>query len=229
MFEPKRGASAGRNAAIKLAKGEIIAVTDDDTVAPPNWLTAVDAVFAAHPDVAFAGGRLLLGSDDLQPVSTMTDNKARFLDKPVDSFLIWGANMAFRRSAIESVGTFDERMGPGLPLSGDEDNDLIFRMIKAGMIGRYSPEIVVWHHYGRRTIEQARQLMLSYGAGEASFLAKWLWKRDLDGVKIVYWIMRDLALLHAFSAKDSPESRRRARARLYGFTTLPRALITMRD
>src|SRR5690606_30811582 len=41
VSEPRAGASYGRNAGIHASTGEIIAMTDDDVIAPPEWLEAL--------------------------------------------------------------------------------------------------------------------------------------------------------------------------------------------
>src|SRR5450755_2262041 len=46
----RRGLCEGRNAGIREAAAPIIAFTDDDTVAPPDWLGTVVRAFAAHPE-----------------------------------------------------------------------------------------------------------------------------------------------------------------------------------
>ena len=94
VLERKLGLSAGRNAGLRVAKGEYIAITDDDVIVDPNWLEEIVSAFDQQPDIGFQGGRLLLGSEDLQRVAILTDTVARRLDQPRDAWLPYGANMA---------------------------------------------------------------------------------------------------------------------------------------
>ena len=50
-----KGVSAARNLAIQIAKGEIIASTDDDCLVPPDWLSLLTASFSSS-EVGMTGG-----------------------------------------------------------------------------------------------------------------------------------------------------------------------------
>lgn len=106
------GANAARNAGIAAAHGDPVVLTDDDVVAPAGWLdTMLDGV-AAAPDREVFGGpiraRLEGGGPrscgrESPPITTLDYGTA---DRDVP--LVWSANMAVRRSALDRVGAFDE-------------------------------------------------------------------------------------------------------------------------
>lgn len=54
-----KGLGRGHNAAIALTQSELIAITDDDCVVPPNWLSAVVGVLAADERVGVVFGSVL--------------------------------------------------------------------------------------------------------------------------------------------------------------------------
>ncbi|WP_423919439.1 glycosyltransferase [Frigoribacterium sp. 2-23] len=59
VAERRPGISAGRNAGVAAARGEIIAFTDDDVRVEPNWLRALGTRFARDPGLDAATGLIL--------------------------------------------------------------------------------------------------------------------------------------------------------------------------
>ena len=86
-------------------------------------------------------------------------------------------NMAMYRSAVEEVGGFDERLGPGTPFPGAEDNDLGFRLLESGYRIIYVPEAVIWHRAWRNSSDYFA-LRWSYAVAQGGFYAKNLNWRD---------------------------------------------------
>src|SRR5260370_39707163 len=103
-------------------------------------------------EVGFVGGRLLLHEptdrripiqDSLEPLSFSAGSFIR-------PGVIQGANIAYRRAALEGVGGFDPWFGAGAIYSGDE-TELMARLSAAGWKGAYNPKPVVYHHHGRKS------------------------------------------------------------------------------
>jgi GT2 family glycosyltransferase len=79
-----------------------------------------------------------------------------------------GANMAFRCSAFEKVGGFDERLDAGAAgCSGD--SELWYRLLAAGFVCRYEPAAVVYH-YHRDSMGAFRLLIHNYMRGHTAAL-----------------------------------------------------------
>ncbi len=53
---PHGGVNAARNAGIEAASGEIICLLDADEIAPPGWLSAIEAQLGERPDLGYIGG-----------------------------------------------------------------------------------------------------------------------------------------------------------------------------
>ena len=59
LFERRQGLSWARNRGIAESAGGVIAVIDDDERIVPGFVSAYSDFFAAHPDVAAAGGAII--------------------------------------------------------------------------------------------------------------------------------------------------------------------------
>ena len=86
-------------------------------------------------------------------------------------------NMAMQRSAFDSVGGFDTRLGPGTSFPAAEDNDFAFRLLEAGYRIIYDPRPTLYHRAWRSEREFLR-LHWNYGYGQGAFYAKHLSLRD---------------------------------------------------
>ncbi len=147
-----RGANAARNAGIALAAGDPVVLIDDDIDAPAGWLAGLLEGVSATPEREVFGGpiraRLEGGGPracgrEPAPITTL-DYGAADRDVP----LVWSANMAIRRSALDRVGPFDETIrGRG------EEEDWQRRYAAGGGRIRYLARAGIDH---RRTAADAR-------------------------------------------------------------------------
>jgi len=128
-----RGVMAARNAGLREARGNYIALLDGDDLWEPEFLEILAGMLDADPvaSVAFPnaifhgspkfGGRLY---QDVYP-ATGPITFDRVLRRECSIF----GSLVFRRSALNTVGPFDE----SLEGQGAEDLDLWLRMLQAGM------------------------------------------------------------------------------------------------
>jgi GT2 family glycosyltransferase len=164
------GASRARNAGIAASTADIVAFTDDDCRPQPGWGRALADAFERDDAVAFVTGRVV-GEDGDEQMST-NDVPAGTWRGPLDPMRLGhGANWACRRSALATVGGFDEIMGPGGPLRAAEDHDLYWRLLDAGFTGRHVHEAVVVHPAWRRGVELLRTEW-AYGVGTGALAMK---------------------------------------------------------
>jgi glycosyltransferase involved in cell wall biosynthesis len=188
---PRPGTSRARNLGWRQAGHDLVAFVDDDVRVLPGWATAMRAAFA-DTRVAFATGRILLppGTEWTDvPVATLEDPDPAILDAGMVGVLGHGANAAARRPALDAVGGFDERMGPGTDLRAAEDNDLFDRLLAAGCEGRYEPEAAAWHEQWRSR-RQLVPLNWAYGVGSGARLAKLLRldpRRAGAAARVLFW------------------------------------------
>lgn len=182
------GLSKAHNRGWQATKAPIIAFTDDDCYPDSNFLKVIEILFS-DPSLGFLGGRLLLYDPSDARVS-INENPAEILIKPND-FLpagcIQGANMAFRREALEQIGGFDENIGSGTPfVFGDVDAAL--RVLASGREGRYDPRLVVYHHHGRKPGLDVNLVERGYGTGRGAYYVKCILFMPQRWKTLLFWL-----------------------------------------
>lgn len=182
------GLSRAYNIGIRETSGEVIAFTDDDCVAPIDWIGSVAEAFAQGPDVDMLYGQVLLPAalaDRPDDVPTLEIWEPRQISCQ-DGFELFGmgANFAVRRDLFRKIGGFDEALGGGGPLKSSQDYDFQYRAYKAGATLLLCPTVKV-DHYGVRTPQQWPATMRAYGAGDGAFYAKHVRCGDLLALRLL--------------------------------------------
>ncbi|HXL37282.1 MAG TPA: glycosyltransferase [Ktedonobacteraceae bacterium] len=126
------GPAAARNIGLYAAYGEIIAFTDDDCIPSPGWLKA--GVVALTDNVVAVAGHIIV---PLPPAPTDYEYNASSLAH--SEFVT--ANCFVRRTALISIGGFDERF----TAAWREDSDLIFTLQELGAHCIAAQDAVVIH------------------------------------------------------------------------------------
>jgi GT2 family glycosyltransferase len=101
-----------------------------------------------------------------------------------------GGNFAIRRNWLFLVGGFDERLGAGSPGQAAEDTDLFYRLLRAGAVIQYEPELLI--HHERQDATRLIRSFWNYSHGIGAFTAKHARKGDLYAVYILgvwlFWL-----------------------------------------
>lgn len=156
VVEPILGLAHARNTGWKNARGQYVAFFDDDAIATPGWLGAIEEAFRSFPRVGIVGGRVdpiwkkerpVWLSDEVAVSLTLLD----WSDRPkeilnVDREWLVGSNMAIPRAVLEEVGGFHpwlDRVGSNLLSSGDVF--LQKEIIRRGYACLYYPEMAIRH------------------------------------------------------------------------------------
>jgi len=170
------GVSRARNIGIAAAQHNILAFTDDDIAVTSTWFGAlIRALLCAGPR-GVVSGRVLPSIVQKRGgfvPSTKTDEDRSVYAGRVGEDVLFTNNAAMFRSAIDEVGKFDVRLGPGSVFSNAEDNDLGFRLLEAGYRIIYVPEAVLYHRAWRDERDYL-PLRWSYGRGQGAYYAKHL-------------------------------------------------------
>jgi glycosyltransferase involved in cell wall biosynthesis len=186
--------SEGRNAAIALATGNVIAVTDAGVLLESGWLEALVAPFEAQsssPFVAAVAGWFIPDPQNVFEVAMGATVLPQVSEIKPEKFLPSSRSVAFRKLAWVAVGGYPEWL--------DYCEDLVFDICLQDFYGQFHfvPEAVVhfrprsslrafykqYHHYAR-------------GDGKADLWAKRHAIRYLTYLLAGPWLVA-LALLHS--------------------------------
>ena len=153
-LETNRGLTGGCNAGIALARGEIIALLNNDTEADPQWLQALAEALDRHPEAGSAATKILLydrrdtlnsagdiyGKDGIPNSRGVWQKDTGQFEEETWVFGACGGAAAYRREMLEQIGLFDESF-----FMYCEDVDLAWRAQIAGWRCIYAPQAVIYH------------------------------------------------------------------------------------
>jgi GT2 family glycosyltransferase len=186
-----RGLSSATNLAISSARHEILVFTQDDAVVDPNWLAVIVEALREVGPRSIVTGQVQPGEAEVgggfAPATIVEPGRTTYRTRPPQDVL-YVQNMAIYRAAAETIGPFDERLGPGTSFPGSEDSDFALRAIDAGYAIVYEPSAIV-RHRAWRDQEAFVKFRWGYGFARGGFYAKHL--RPRPGY-IVHRLARDI-------------------------------------
>ena len=131
VSEKRQGVAFARNKGAKIAKGEILAFTDADTILPKNWLSRIFEEFEKDKNLIAFGGSCEFYSGPLcaKLASKFLLKLFLILDKFFSQgFNLMGCNMAIRKSVFFKISGFNEN------LKMNEDVEISYRLRKIGKV-----------------------------------------------------------------------------------------------
>ncbi len=144
---PCKGISAGMNAGLGHASGDILMRCDADDLYPPGRIAAHVDWLSRHPDdVAVCGGFSMIGADGSaisSPIAhfseTVPDAAPRILDRRLWTHL---CTFSFRRSVLERIGGFREYF------ETSEDADFLLRLAASGPVAYLPADAYLYRIHG---------------------------------------------------------------------------------
>jgi glycosyltransferase involved in cell wall biosynthesis len=195
--EPRQGKSFALNRALEMARGDILAMTDDDVWPRRDWLLRIAAAFDANP-IVFTGGKVLprwerpprqpleeaLAPGAWGPLALVDYGDEAVTYNPDGTGLAWpiGANVAIRRDAVVSVGGWRTDLGKvNNSLIAGEDHELLWRLRMHGLFaGWYDPLNVVEHFVPASRMRYGYFWRWFYWNGRTEARRAEEWFKDLD-------------------------------------------------
>lgn len=122
--------SESRDIGFSIARGEIIAITDDDTIPNKNWLEKISESFKKNPSALGIEGKITSGK-----ISSL------FTKAPVNSFgkQYIGCNTHYRKKVLKEINGHDPEFD-----FWREDTNIAFKVLEKGEIV-FDPSVIVHH------------------------------------------------------------------------------------
>ncbi len=219
---PTPGKCKAVNAAIKQARGRILAFFDDDVEVTPGWLNVTAEFFRAKSFDAMQGPILVPAEMRSNDEFRRAQNRYRtihFVQYPPSMSEIntlTGANMAIRREVFERVGLFDERLGPGQ--SGmSEDVEFAQRILASGGKIGYRHDAGVYHEVDWSRLSEPYFRLRHEQQGRSRLLFK-----HQSLFSILPNLMRTMVSFGWYSLKGHERKKYRAKGRFFHYRAMLR-------
>ena len=156
------GVSRARNAGLRAASGNILAIPDDDCWYPDGLIASVKEWFASHPD--FGAVFAIMRDADGKPMGPRWPTGPCRCTKQNALACITAINGFLRREVTEAIGFFDENLGPGgaSKYTAGEDADYLLRPFGLGVPMWYEPSLWVGHD-DLHSLERQQRTSYPYG------------------------------------------------------------------
>lgn len=167
------------NNAAQLARGDYIALLNDDCTVTPGWLEELHSLLVRRPAAGIVGSTFLYPDGRVQEVGSVlwrNGHTAPVGDGEAESTLMFerrvdycsGASLLIRRELWDLLGGFDDAYYPAY----HEDLDLCLRAAQNGWEVWFSPTSVVYHVKSASTHYRFRDFLVA--RTKAAFYARWM-------------------------------------------------------
>lgn len=210
LRETRQGKSFALNLGLAHARGDVIALTDDDVLPGPEWLAHIVDAFRRHEALTFVFGKVLPRWGCVPPPELLTtraqdiwgplaivdygDEPVAYVAGSTGQRLPIGANLAFAKSALVAIGGWRTDLGKvNNTLISGEDHEIFVRLRRNGLYaGFYDPRISVRHYVpaSRLTRRYFRQWFYWHGKTNALMLAELFPDLDLARVPCIAGVPR---------------------------------------
>jgi GT2 family glycosyltransferase len=214
---PRAGKSAAINDAVRAATGNVLAFLDDDVVVDKTWLRSVEDFFQAGKYTVGQGiVRLQSPAREDPEVQRLVQRyrtipKLEHNPKLTEVRSLNGSNFFVSRDVFDSVGGFDERLGPGA--SGtSEDVEFAYRLARSGIGIGYAPKAVVYHHVDRNRLTDEYFKQSHKRQGRSRLLI-----RNRSAAEIRFNLVRACAQYVYYTVLGKERNRYRSKGRIYHY------------
>lgn len=221
-----RGLSRARNVAWRETTEDWILFVDDDCLIAPDYTARFEEVLAEHPEVVMIsghiGGRTLDPQpDDMQFSTSPVEHEQVYAGHWTHPSLVgFGVCYAIRRSIVDTVQGWDERLGPGAPhFPAADDMDFNLRVLRAGGVTLRTPRMRAEHDQWR-TRDEVVDLYAGYMAAWMGLCAKLLKTGEPRTALWLWWEAGPRFVFQVLASGLKRRSRFRVRVALRSFAAM---------
>lgn len=210
LHEGRQGKSFALNRGLEVARGDVIALTDDDVVPCRDWLARIVAAFREREGLTFTFGKVVPRWGCLPPPELLTrraqdiwgplaivdygDDHVEYEEQCAGQRLPIGANLAFATAALRSIGGWRTDLGKvNNTLISGEDHEIFVRLRRHDLYrGCYDPLNTVRHYVppSRLTRRYFRQWFYWHGRTNALMLPDLFPDLDFEQVPAIAGVPR---------------------------------------
>ncbi|HTL87961.1 MAG TPA: hormogonium polysaccharide biosynthesis glycosyltransferase HpsE [Leptolyngbya sp.] len=204
VFEAEQGLAFARSRAVREAKGNWLALLDDDTLPQPDWVAQAYQFAQSHPEIGAFGGQIHAeyevappaGIQKLAPYLAIVERGSK--PHKYDRVLPPGAGLVVQRQVwLDVVPTKLALVGrTTAAMLASEDIEAILHIQNSGREIWYNPKMHLYHQIPAWRTERSYLLKLVKGVGLARHqirMTRWkVWQRPM--MTLVY-LVSDLSKL----------------------------------
>ena len=172
VYQENRGEPAARNLGLRHAGGELIAWLDADDLWLPDKLEMQLAYFAQHPDCAlvYTDGTMFdedgITAPSIREHFRLTFPSGDIYPQLFRETLFGSGSVVFRKSCLEKVGWFDEKLLIG------SDYDMWLRIARRFEVGYVEKPLLMYRQHATMSTRRLRSLTPAGEPWEVAVLKK---------------------------------------------------------
>jgi len=173
VLEKRKGTSYAYDTGMRNAEGELILVTNADTLLPSNWISSIVKVYDENPDVVVVGTTVKFYN---APDWVNTAMKSLDTLNPIKA--MWGVSMSCRKWVFYKVGGFQHGI--------NTNEDAIFTLMakKYGKFKRLTDVIVEMdgRRFNNGLLNAGKAWIGGFGGNALSILFNYALKGKIKGI-----------------------------------------------
>lgn len=186
LKEPRLGKNYAINRGLSYVNGDLIIFTDDDVIPSENWLVQWRKCADAYPGYSVFGG-VIMPYWLKEPDSWILDNVPLGVNYAITEpdrqegeilpGLVWGPNMAIRKTVFDLGHRFDGTIGPkGKNYVMGGEAEFVWRLATAGYTPWFCKSAVVQHIIRGYQLEMKWIMGRAFRSGRSSYRREFVYQ-----------------------------------------------------